>query len=639
MVGTIEMKKVARSYMGCQKCKSLKKKCDEVKPHCGYCKKRGFQCDYSRTLKWGGRPFKDNRVSKKMKFEHTYVVEGICAVDLNAATGKQATKVKKNKKMLTNKTVVVKEEEPVQEEELQELVQELEKPSLSEPVIEIERVEEEGNSPQRINMALVSSTPLSPLSLSLLDGSKDELDDSIAGSQRISGFHNDDDDLVQSLDLEFFMPSISLPSLMIPDLLLQSPEMAESFDFFVNQTSKLLVPAPSSIYTRNPFFNFLPRMAMSNTALMNLLLVFGANHKHKILQYQELSNGDSSLVANDLLTNTFTNLMGQLTNFDSRNSDSTLATILLLAAFDIFFGDKKQKWRTHVYGARKIMKERISNDTGSVMLSNNSADVEQKYFLLRWFAYTDIISSLSSTNSINNIHKLTSLRYEMETTIKDSLMQKMILLKDIEYFTGMEVTCLWLLAEISRLVNEKETATNNIFPQDLILRALELDHKMVSYLKASELKRNEIFQSYYLSKTDAITTESYDAYRILRATNQIFSLTGVLQLKRRVLGLPPSSPIVIELVKNITELIENWIEFGSSAETCIIFCIFSCGCELMAPELHHYRPLYLQHLLSLIQKGVSSAEQARNIVEECWSSNKQWWDIFKEKSLDVTFAL
>lgn len=648
------MKKVVRSYNGCQKCRSLKKKCSEEKPQCSNCKKQGYDCSYVRPLKWGGRPFKDKRVTKMMRFEHTYVVEGICAVDLKAATGKNSSgtasdsKVAKNKKKKKNSRAEMGAQQMLLQMPLQPLQQQ-QQTSFPEakiveylPQVDVEvKVDVDENS---INIdPSVGGESFSPLS-ALFDNSNTERSPTALDTDQLVFQPNAANTAFSSevvlQNQQFMSPTTRLPSFMIPDLLLQSPELAESFDFFFSQTSKLLVPAPSTTYSRNPFFNFLPRMAMNSSALMNLLLVFGANHKHKIMHSQGFyTDGNSSLVANDLLTNTFTSLLTQLTDFDTRNSDSTLATILLLAAFDIFFGDKKQKWRTHVYGARKIMKERLSNGTGALTLSDHSADFRQEHFLLRWFAYTDIISSLSSTNSINNIHKLSSLKYEMETNVEDSLMQKMIRLEDIEYFTGMEVSCLWMLAEVSRLVNEKETDETTVFPQVLVLKALELDHKMTTYLKKTELKRDEVYQTYYLSKTDAVMAERYEVYRILRGTNQIFTLTGVLQLKRRVLGISPSSPIIIELLKEITKIIENCIAFESSAETCIIFCIFSCGCELMDPELYEYRLLYQQHLTSLVRKGVTSAKQAQNIMEECWLSGKQWWDLFKEKNMDITFAL
>ncbi|KAI5952749.1 hypothetical protein KGF54_003616 [Candida jiufengensis] len=59
--------KITRSRFGCNVCKRLKKKCNEGKPSCDYCLKKGCPCDYSKTLIWGGRPFKSKKV--KSEFE------------------------------------------------------------------------------------------------------------------------------------------------------------------------------------------------------------------------------------------------------------------------------------------------------------------------------------------------------------------------------------------------------------------------------------------------------------------------------------------------------------------------------------------------------------------------------------------
>lgn len=612
-------------------------KCDEEKPSCGYCKKKGIPCDYSKKLQWGGRPFKDNRIVKSMRFENTYVVEGICAIDLKTSEKSVKREKKKEKKNITS---VYEENAP---QVFQSFLNDANNNDLSvaeENLVLLKNSQTISRQVKDIpdtasSTEMIAFSPLSPFSSPNIETSLFEelqFPAHIMDPANQSYHSNNTFQPIQSLF------DLHLPSLL-PEPLLESPELAESFAFFLQETSQMLVPAPKSIYSRNPLFNFLPRMAMNNRALLNMLLVFGANHKHKILQHQGHANQSSSLVANDLLTNAFSSLLTQLTNCDSKNSDSTLATILLLAAFDIFFGDSKQKWRTHVYGARKIMKQRLSNGSKALVLSDNSADNDQQYFLLRWFAYIDIISSLSSTNSITNIQKLSTLKYEMETTVYSNLRPKKMCLQDIDYFTGMEVSCLWMLAEVSHIVNEKESETSKQLPHKLVLKTLELDHKIITYLRTSEMERDEVYETYYKLKTDSQTREQYQAYRTLRATNQIYALTGVLQLKRRVLGLPPTSPIVKEVLINITKLLREWIGFESSAETCVLFSIFCCGCELMDPDLVYCRSLYQDHFNSLIRKGVSSAKKAKEIMEECWLEEKQWWDIFREKNLDIAFAL
>src|SRR6478735_8118835 len=46
-----------RSWVGCARCKSFKKKCSEERPSCQRCQTAGVKCEYGVKLRWGGRPF------------------------------------------------------------------------------------------------------------------------------------------------------------------------------------------------------------------------------------------------------------------------------------------------------------------------------------------------------------------------------------------------------------------------------------------------------------------------------------------------------------------------------------------------------------------------------------------------------
>ena len=57
-------------YLGCVTCKAKRLKCDETKPSCQQCHKRGVQCGgYKKDFKW--RPFEEanfvNKVPSKAK--------------------------------------------------------------------------------------------------------------------------------------------------------------------------------------------------------------------------------------------------------------------------------------------------------------------------------------------------------------------------------------------------------------------------------------------------------------------------------------------------------------------------------------------------------------------------------------------
>lgn len=44
------MSRIVRSRSGCGQCKSAKVKCDELKPSCGRCAKRGTMCSYDVNI-------------------------------------------------------------------------------------------------------------------------------------------------------------------------------------------------------------------------------------------------------------------------------------------------------------------------------------------------------------------------------------------------------------------------------------------------------------------------------------------------------------------------------------------------------------------------------------------------------------
>lgn len=592
--------KGTRSRNGCKSCKKLKIKCDEKKPKCSNCIKKHVDiCDYSIILQWGGRPYK-NRQEKTKKFPNTVMVDGVVTVKEHKDTCKDSSQFK----------------ELILVDEKFQLAPNLEDPPLELGIPEV-------FSPSFKKMAM---------------------EPDIGSVANIFNFSS-------PIPVDLFSLHLPLP---LPDALASSPYYTELFDFFLRETANLFVPAPQRIYDKNPFNTLLPQMAMQNSTLLNLILAFGANHRNKILTFQddctplpldEIFNFNSvtadGTLANELLTNTFNELLSTLMDSKKRNSDSTLATILLLAAFDIFFSDTRNKWRAHVYGARKIIMQKLEiNSSGNLAIPHHGNDCDPKFFLSRWFSYIDIISSLSSANAAMRTKKLSSLSYEFSYLENEKLIEgKRLKLQDIEYFTGMDARLLSFLAEVASIVDERESCNLENIPHEILLKTLELDHEITNHLKQSEVERDKIYKKYYCIKTDWYTNPKYEAYSTLRATNMIFGLTGVLQLKRRVLGIPQHSKIVKDLLLTITHLIETRIPLGSSAECCILFCLFCCGCELIDKSLGECREVYMAHIDALSRRGMSSALQAKYIMQECWKQKKLWWDILREKNLDITFAV
>ncbi|CAI4986723.1 ANM_HP_G0151030.mRNA.1.CDS.1 [Saccharomyces cerevisiae] len=115
----------------------------------------------------------------------------------------------------------------------------------------------------------------------------------------------------------------------------------------------------------------------------------------------------------------------------------------------------------------------------------------------------------------------------------------------------------------------------------LLSQVLELDYEINAHLNESERERDEIFKAYYSQGRPEI----HKGYRILRATNLIFGLTGSFQLKFRFLNLPQNSRIIEDSLVKITKLVDESIPLVSSSTSCIIFCLFCCGCELLSDSM------------------------------------------------------
>lgn len=184
--------------------------------------------------------------------------------------------------------------------------------------------------------------------------------------------------------------------LPLPDILLSVPYYCDSFQFYLNSTSEILIPAHPSLYD-NPFKVVIPRLAMSNDSLMSLMIAFGISHKSYLL-----NTTDSTEVIDQLLSRTLDELLKLLQNKETATSDLTLSVVMLLSSFFVFTFNSN-KWKIHLQGARQILlmrgyKRPFHKLNGEFVEGSNNEIKERKlvFFLVRWFAYLDLMANLSS---------------------------------------------------------------------------------------------------------------------------------------------------------------------------------------------------------------------------------------------------
>ncbi|GME98080.1 unnamed protein product [Ambrosiozyma monospora] len=173
-----------------------------------------------------------------------------------------------------------------------------------------------------------------------------------------------------SQQFEVVPNSIPRGLLPLPDILINVPSYFESFMFYVNNTSSLLIPADVSIYKNNPFKVVLPKLAMNNDGLMSICIAFGFSHKNLLLSHSlhKFDKGnkralsishqnydkDPTSVLNQLLSRSLNDLLILLQNKDTATSDLTLTLVLFMSTF-IAFTNQSDKWKVHLKGAKQIL--------------------------------------------------------------------------------------------------------------------------------------------------------------------------------------------------------------------------------------------------------------------------------------------
>ena len=418
-------------------------------------------------------------------------------------------------------------------------------------------------------------------------------------------------------------------------------------DFFFKESCKMFVPTPFEFYRKNPFQTILPNLFSADPTLTNLAVVFGSNHRkrmhdpsHTDLIMCSQLNQEVSHISNYLQQASLNN------NFSVPNS--FLCSILLLSCFSTYFLQKN--WRVYFQHFKKLIWKKYPLKNGSIKIAPEQATStpDETQFLLNWFNYMDVISTLSSVDLLKGNSpsgtpiKQITYKYDLH-----SLETLRLNLQDIEYFSGIDIHVLYYLDKISKAILVADS--KNMTEEENLQTLLNLKRNLTSYLMDSETQRDYIQQVYYLNSDPTgghgpkFTYESATLanYRALRATNLIFGLNGIIQLNRRILKMSFSDLEVKSLLLKCLAIINDKIPPASPSSQCILSCLFTIGCDLIDDELVSYRHIIMDRLDALMQRGVSAAAEARNIIYKCWlyKDMKNWWDIMFEEGLDISFCL
>jgi hypothetical protein len=356
---------------------------------------------------------------------------------------------------------------------------------------------------------------------------------------------------------EVIIPDIFHP---LPSILTQNPMNMMYFHHFLNHTASILVPHDCS---ENPFKSILPRMALKDDNLMYLLLAYSASHRARLLEHPEPANRIAVYVRD-----VFPNLRHALNDTSAGVSNSNLAAAIMLASLEIVSPQTFEvpiSWQNHLRVARQM-----------VLARGGAQSVYKKdkvsYFLTRWFAYLDILGSLSGSN--NDEPLFSGDYWAHDDDFPDEDLQIDCLLG----FTSQLVGILAKIGELARQCDRDRIDTDGYIhtewqPSMSIISDAE---RLKSQLHVAHSNNN--FQGCPHQRPDCSPDENAWDFIEMEATNEAFHCAGLIHLNRRVLGLPSEHEEVQGDVTRIVLALSN-VRAGGTAEACLLFPMFTAGCE------------------------------------------------------------
>lgn len=396
------------------------------------------------------------------------------------------------------------------------------------------------------------------------------------------------------------------------------------FHHFIHHTGRILVPHDCP---ENPFRTVLPLMAVRNVNLLRLLLAFSASHRARLLDHPEPANRIAGWMTDVLPALRQALDEPSFPHVPDPNDPSSLAplvTAMMLASLEIVTPHTSSiriPWQQHV----KIARELIVAKGGLHHLAQSADGVRDKtiFFLSRWFAYLDVMGSLS------NRHEQPLFGAYLEDGGGLWLVNRNNEeIYQIDCFFGFSGRCIALLAQVAELAascdHQRIDASINEIKAEWS-PSEEIRNQAEELRKRLEASANTVFRGCTHSHATPWTQgsgegkEERDTEEIY-ATNEAYHWAGLIHLSRRVLALPSADARVQDSVERVIHSLSK-VRRGSSAECCLLFPMFSAGCEAQTEE---QRKVFMDRLSAVEGWGMSHVGRARTLMQTVWDTGKPW---------------
>lgn len=344
-------------------------------------------------------------------------------------------------------------------------------------------------------------------------------------------------------------------------------------------------------------------MAVQDTNLLNLLLAYSASHRSRLLNHPEPANRIANWVQD-----VFPSLRRALDDPSRQISNSNLATAIMLASLQILNPNTFEisvPWEQHLHVARQMILAR--GGANSVQRKDRVS-----YFLTRWFAYLDVLGSLSGGK---NDQPLFSGNYWANDNSGEEQDYQ------IDCLLGFTSRCVSILAKIAELARicdrERIDAYGNIDPnwqpsREAVHEAARLKNDLI------EARQHRYQGCPHRRASTQIEDSSYAVELV--TTNEAFHHAGFIHVNRRILGKPSTDPEVQFAVREIVSALYK-VRKGGTAEGCLLFPMFTAGCDAQDDT---QKAKIMERLQRMEGLGMSHVKKARALMEKVWETNRPW---------------
>lgn len=235
--------------------------------------------------------------------------------------------------------------------------------------------------------------------------------------------------------------------------------------------------------------------------------------------------------------------------------------------------DVQIPWQTHLEIARQIIISRGGlNDKGG----GGDPFVN---FLTRWFAYLDVIGSLSGhRNQVPLDDMYMTFDHEGNSDAYGFT---------IDCFFGFTNCCISLLARVARLahkcdsqrIDDHGNADPDWKPTEEVVEEAGALKKKLSH------SRHHVQHGcrHNASEDEQSSEKTRLELQEMVSVNEAFHLAGLIHVDRRVLGKPSSDAEIQDAVKLVLQALKN-VRRGGTAESSLLFPMFTAGCDALDVE-------------------------------------------------------